>query len=180
MPTTPLITAVAHWTWAPTTGSAITLNDLSAWPRYEVDWPIRGLRALPDSPDNRAPNTEAAGEEVYDSYVSGKTITITGRCFGRSLVERIAGDDALVAAFGADITTGKVQGGRMIIAPNSALSTQQMTFTAVCRDAETIEARPRGPGQVPSPFFSEFTIDLRLADPRFYKWNGTTATDPRW
>src|SRR4051812_40203851 len=98
MPTTPLITAIAKWTWTPDTGSAITLNDLSAWPRYEIIWPVKGLRALPDSPDNREANTETIGETVYDSYAGGKTITISGRTFGRTLVERITADDALLAA----------------------------------------------------------------------------------
>src|SRR3954465_7036136 len=94
MPTTPLITAIAKWTWTPDTGSAITLNDLSAWPRYEIDWPVKGLRALPDSPDNREANTETIGEAVYDSYAGGKTITITGRTFGRTPAEGSRTDHA--------------------------------------------------------------------------------------
>lgn len=175
-----LITAVARWTWTPSSGSPITLGHPTNWPRYEIIWPVRGLRALPDSPDNREANTESIGETVYDSYVSGKTLTISGRCYGRTFIERVAGDDALVAAFGADLTTGKLGSGRMVIAPQIAGSTQLVTFQAVCRDCEAVEARPGSPGQVPSPFFSEFTIDLRLHDPRFYLWDGSNATSPRW
>lgn len=175
-----LITALAKWTWTPASGSPLTLNDLTAWPRYQLIWPVKGLRALPDMPDNREVNTQAIGETVYDAYAGGKTITLSGRCYGRTFAERVAGDDALVSSFGPDITTGALGSGRMVVTPDPSLSTQLLTFTAVCRDAEPLEAIPLSPTQQPSPFFSEFTIDLRLADPRWFLWDGTTATSPRW
>jgi hypothetical protein len=166
--------------WTPTGGVAVTLNDLTAWPRYRLQWPIRGLHSLPESDDNREPVTEGIGEIVYDGYARGKTVTYQGFIFGQTEEQMREGGQVLRTRFGADITTGKLVPGRMVIEPHATYGGVKHTYTAQCRLCDIEEERPPSPTRQPSPYFSHFTIDLRLADPRLYEWDGAVASAAKW
>jgi hypothetical protein len=166
--------------WTPSGGAAITLNDLTAWPRYRLEWPIRGLWSLPEGDDNREPATESIGEVPLDSYVRGKTVTYSGFCFGQTEEQMREGGQLLRTAMGADLTTGLYRTGRMVMVPHPTYGGTQHTFTGICRLCDIEEERPPNPGRRPSPFFSHFVIDIRLHDPRIYEWNGTVASSPKW
>lgn len=178
--TTLVLGVAAKHVWTPTGGTAFTLNDMGAWPRYELIPPIRGLRTLPDVTDNSEANTEALGESAYLSIASGKTITYSGNVYGRTWPETEQAASDLLAAFGPDLTTGALKTGRMVITPDSGLSTHMETFTGRCRLCDVSESKPTSPTSQPSPYFADFTLDIRLQDPRLWDWDGATATNPHW
>ena len=159
--------------------NGLTLNDLTVWPRYRLRR-IRGLHDLPDSDDNREPKTEQIGEIVYPSYARGKTVTYEGEVIGKTLQELRAGSHSLRSAFGPDIATGLNPERRMVIVPHPTYGTQQHTFQGQCRLCTVEDEQTQGPTRQLSPFIRAFVIDIRLADPRLYLWDGTTATSARW
>jgi hypothetical protein len=183
-----------HHVWTPSAGSPITLNDqtdLTDFPLYVLEYPIRGLWSGPDGDDNRELTPEGIGEIPLASFARGKTITYTGFIFGETEEEMREAGQALRTAFGPDLTTGQYTVGRMVIQSSSGYSEVDPddnvyhTFTAICRDWDIDEAAPPSPSFQPSPHFSHFVIDLRLHDPRIFAWDpgaspGSEVGSAKW
>lgn len=175
-----LITSLADHVWVSGGGTFTMraaleqLDELNnpIWPRFVIWEPVRGLRNLPDLDDNREENTEANGETPLKSYAKGKTLTYSGRIYGRpsdpeGWVDCHAGADLMLAALGPDIDTGVVQTGFMTIAPTVSGHTTQSLFGGQCRACEVVERWViESANEQPSPYYFPFTFDLRLNDGR--------------
>lgn len=180
-----IITAVGWWTVTRWDGSAsFTMgsnpNQVDGdgdpiWPRFVNDG-VKGLRALPDQDDNREDNTERIGERPLAGYARGKTLSITGRIYGRTWIEAHAGADLFLEVLAPELDTGARADLGIVIAPQLPGGNDQSWFGAQCRAAEAVE-RYSGisPTEQPSEFRFDFTFDLRMADPRFLAWDGDTV-----
>lgn len=159
----------------------VTLNDPDALPLYRLQ-KIGNLGALPDLTDNREQETGQSGEVEYPSYYGGKTLTYEGLIAGSSAEQMRQGEKTLALAFGPDPSalTNSQPTRRIVAVPNASYGTQQFTFTARCVTLTCDDSQDATPWAQPYPFQRSFVIALRMADPRFFLWDGTTATSPRW
>lgn len=175
-----LITSLADHIWVADGGTftmrasleQLDIDDEPIWPRFVLFEPVRGLGSLPDMEDNREDNTESNGESPLKSYARGKTLTYSGRIYGRpsypdGWVDCHAGRDLMLAALGPDVDTGVVQTGFMRIAPTITGHTDQSIFGGQCRSCEVVERIVIDSAtETPSPYWFPFTFDLRMNDGR--------------
>lgn len=181
---TPLITALAAWTFT-SPGGVVTFNERTVTDPWPTDLPedslpaflwlqtVKGLRAIPDLDDNREDNTEAPNERRFKEYGRGKTLSCTAQIFGRSFVEAHEGVDAVLEVVAPHITNGDVMPIFVAIAPAIAGATDESIFGCTCRAFEATEnIVVQSPTQQPSPYWFDLAFDLRMDDPRFYAYTG--------
>lgn len=164
--------------------NGLTLNDHAAWPRFVID-DITGLFGNADTDDNRAPKTEAVGELVYPSKVRGKTVGYSGTIYGRTRVEVLTARQTLIDAFGPD-ADGTNPERQMVVSGHAADYTGSRAFSGrvisiTADDKATVSSSTaQAPGGGIAPYTIGFDIAIRMSDPRHYRWDGVTLTDPKF
>lgn len=144
-----------------TVNSGLVLNDLSAWPRFEITGQIGNFRGRPPVDDTADDNPGRIGATPRAGLWRPKDITYTVTLIGRDLLEHRAGQTLIGSAFGGrDISL-------MQLDPAGDHTGQQWVFaytTVACTPGtEVFDAHLR-----PGPFQTAYTVTLRMFDPRFY------------
>lgn len=183
-----VISAASKWTYTNVNAQSFIFNDPGvgnfnvpeAWPFALLDYPVKGTRDLPALDDNTEPNTEANGVRELDQYARGKVITLVGKLYEQGWLALHEAINAMLLAFGPDPATGQLlDAGRMVV-DSSPMSANLQTFLAVPRVASISEDYPDDETAQPSPYHASFSIDLRMADGRFFDWDGAAATNGKW
>lgn len=142
--------------------SVLTLNDLTAWPRYEITGPIVGYRGRPPVDDTSDDRPGGIGAIPRAGLWRARDITYTITVIGRTLSEIRDGQSAIGSAF-AD---GRAL-GIMVVTPAGDHTGQQWAFAAkpqaLTPTGEVFDAHLR-----PAPWQVGYTLTLRMFDPRYY------------
>lgn len=144
-------------------GGVITLNDLSAWPRYRV----RELDGFGSTPDF-APEADDAigrlGEVPRRGDRAGKTVTYLGEVEALTLLSLAEARAALIAAFA---TTDEKRMDVELPSGWAGAAIEERYFFARPLDCtvEGIQGSPRNASRGRNRVFS---LALRMSDPRFY------------
>lgn len=145
-----------------TVNGGLVLNDLSAWPRFEITGPIVNYRGRPPVDDTSDDNPGRIGATPRAGLWRPKDITYTVVLIARDLDEHRAGQTTIGGAF-ADGRTVSV----MVVAPAGDHTGQQWEFlykpVACTPTGEVFDAHAR-----PGPLQTSYTVTLRMFDPRFY------------
>lgn len=164
----------AEWHWTAGDGGLAIINRQGVHPRFKLDG-IVGLHDLPEADDNREPRSAMLGELPYPGHPRGKTLTLEGRVQGRTLPELRTWARDLRMAFAE-----RSLHGTMVVRPPVARGGVHHAFTARVLALESPDTQTRDEHAV-LPWQREFTLGLRMADPRFFadwpnKVNGAAGT----
>jgi hypothetical protein len=140
----------------------ITLNDKSAWPRYNCQR-ITGLYSLGDAENLSDAPVGRSGEIPRRSFRRGKTISYEGNVEARSARELRGAIRDLKAAF-ADLATEK----QMSITPHASYSAGSTYFFARAMDCSVVEELVVGPSHRTRGHMRPFAVSVRASDQRYY------------
>jgi hypothetical protein len=143
-------------------GGNLTLNELSVFPRYRLTR-IRGLFSAPEFEDEREPAFAQSGEFAYPSLMRGKTAVYEGLIEANTLQEIRQMRSILVNGFSGQLSEGRVE-----IHPHPDYGILVWEYNAKCTAVEVEDVPPPHMNRLPTKEVREFTVTLRLSDPRFY------------
>lgn len=152
-------------------GGAALLGDLTAFPHIKID-SIEGLRKLGDFDAPAGPAVNRRGEAPLAGERAGKTVVYSGRVRARSLDSLRTKEDTFLAAFE---DTAEAD---MVITPHpsyAAAAGVQRTFRARCVDLEVPDEQVYSFNRQTMGFERDFTLALRLADPRVFDVTAKSA-----
>lgn len=142
--------------------SVLTLNDLAAFPRYEITGPIVGFHGRPPVDDTADDNPGRIGATPRPGLWRARDVTYALTVIGQTLPELRAGQALLGAAF----SDGRIL-GQMIISPAGDWTGPLWSFTAKPQ-ALTAGAEQFDLHAAPAPWQMAYTLTLRMFDPRYY------------
>lgn len=134
---------------------ALTLGDLSVWPRFRIDQ-ITGLHSRADFEARSEPAVGRLGELPRRSFLAGKTVVYEGRVQARDLDELRLGEGQLQAAFAVDDERELISAQHPDYGPDS------FRWEARCLTLEL------GDRQTTRRYERAYAIALRQSDPRYY------------
>lgn len=153
--------------------SGIVLNDRSVWPHYWID-NIAGLYQLGDFSPETDEATHRLGEVPREGDRSGKTLVYEGRTRALTLASLHTARSALLAAFQTTAERKMVAAAHEDYEGEDELPPR--SFWARCLET-TIEEEVGSPHNTAHGHQREFTLSLRLSDPRYYHLDQETAFD---
>lgn len=147
------------------------LNSNNVIPRYRLT-KITGLRSKADTDDSREPISGSLGERPFPGQLRGKTVVYQGVIEAYSVPSMRAAENDLLSVM-SDMSTET----SMTIRPPAGRGGVEWTYWSRCLACDIPEEQTRDITSV-FPHAREFTITLRMGDPRFYgaQVNGNGAS----
>jgi hypothetical protein len=157
-----------------TWNSGFVLNDLDTYPRAKCTR-ITGLHDLPEAEDNREPRNSQHGENIFPSYVRGKTVTYEGELRAATQQALAAYRQSMRAAFAERNVEG-----HMVSAPHATYGSVAWEYYARVLSCSiddeirtSVEEYHNGTRPV---FVRNFALALRLADARYSLVDGAASS----
>lgn len=154
--------------WNPAVGNNFTMNDIEGSYPFVDLVTIQNYYSLPESDDNRIPQTGLEGETILPGKKRGKTITYVGFIIGVTRKGVLGMRRNMVASFSEmDIE------GTMYIDPHNSYSSHAWEFKARVLALEIDDEIIAKSLKERDPYKLAFDLTLRLSNPFF-----TLAADP--